>query len=292
MEMKELAIPVATLVCKRHMEMAIRCLGSFLRYCRSPVGVHVFEDGSLEESDRAKLMDAFPSARLYAREGRDLEFEAVLDSKPNCRRHRARNPMMLKLLDVPLTIGRPYFYCDTDVLFLKAFSLEGVRARLDTDFVFMRDIRQGYSAGLRQFVFHPGLKILSQVNAGVMAVPFGRYDLDFVEWFLGHEPFHVFGDVIEQSCWATMPNGKGAALVDGSQLICFGRTAKVSPETIGIHFIGSTKTQMGGYFERSESTAKTESPAIALRLEQARTAGALDVLVTGVRNRLLPAHLR
>jgi len=49
---------------------------------------------------------------------------------------------------------------------------------------------------------------------------------------------------------------------------------------------------MGGYFDRSEGVERTAMPPVDLRLEPARTAGALDVLLTGARNRLLPAHLR
>lgn len=282
-------LPVASLVCKAHVALAVQGLGSLLRYARTPVALTIFDDGTLDDSDCERLLEAAPAARIIRGRDADARVAEALAAHPKCRELRAGIPMLRKLLDVPLLMREPYFYCDTDVLFLRPFSLSAVREKLPGEFIFMRDIREGYSAGLRQFIVHRHLAILTKANAGMSGVPFARYDLDFIEWFLSVEAFHVFPNMLEQTCWAAMPRGQGAAIVDDRQLFCFGRERAADADTVAVHFIGPAKAEMAKW----EAFAQPNDAApVELRLTPAKRAGLAHLLAAGLRNRLLPPSRR
>ena len=48
-------VEVATLLGHAHVEMALACLGSLLRYSAEPLRLRIHEDGSLLAADRERL---------------------------------------------------------------------------------------------------------------------------------------------------------------------------------------------------------------------------------------------
>jgi hypothetical protein len=167
-----------------------------------------------------------------------------------------------------------------------------LRARLAEEFIYLRDIREGYSAGLRQFIVHRSIPLISKANAGLSGIPFARYDLEFVEWFLSIDAFQVFPEMLEQTCWAAMPRGRAASMFDDRQLFCFGHGRQLDEESVGVHFIGSAKDRIGAWQARATQVATKESAPTELRMHAARPANVIDVLTSGLRNRLLPPAWR
>src|SRR5581483_1670287 len=102
---------VSTLVGRRHVALAIQCLGSLWRYSLDPVCFRVHDDGSLEGRDLAELSRALPVERFVLRAEADDRIAAELKQYPNCRALRQVNPLALKLFDVTLLSDGTVAYC-------------------------------------------------------------------------------------------------------------------------------------------------------------------------------------
>ena len=128
----------------------------------------------------------------------------------------------------------------------------------------MKDIHQGYSAGLRLLVKKHRLKMPAWVNTGLFSFPKKDFNLDFIENFLGQEAFSVFPNMIEQTCWAAMVNGKDAFFWDPSLIFCARPKVRLVEKPVAVHFIGSTKEQIGRYYGEAESESEDEPKCIGL----------------------------
>ena len=117
---------VATLICSKHLEMGTRCLSTLISHCADPVELSIFEDGSLTGADMDSLRRAFPNARLIKKIEREELVQENLKEYPQSRQRREQNPLVQKLIDIPLQMEAPYLFCDTDILFFRRFTLQSV----------------------------------------------------------------------------------------------------------------------------------------------------------------------
>ena len=149
--------------------------------------------------------------------------------------------MGLKLLDIPMLADERVFYFDSDIRFFQNFSCERISNLQTTHFIFMEDLRQGYSARLVDLIYKHGLRMSSKVNAGAWSSPRARYDPGFIEWFLSIPEFRIFPQLVEQTCWAAMSAGNDVSLLDPSQIRCTDGPGELDAETLGLHFIAGAK---------------------------------------------------
>jgi hypothetical protein len=275
-------IRFATLVCERDVALARECIGSFVQHCTDPLAMSFFDDGTLTEAGRDSLRAAFPGAAFIRRAELDARAEPLLQGRAECRKHRAVNATMLKILDLPAYFaGAPFLFCDSDVLFLRAFSLGSYRQRAGDHFVFMRDRKEAYSARTFHLVLKPRLPMPSRLNSGLMSIPPGRFDPDFVEWFLGQPDFCAFPQVVEQTAWAGMTRNERVLFFDPAQIVCASTYTRRTEETVAIHFPSHFKSQLPEF--RGQQSAANEP--VDLRLVRPRRLGLGALITNAWRNR-------
>lgn len=80
---------------------------------------------------------------------------------------------------------------------------------------------EGY--GLRPWhcFMYPSLEFVSKANAGIMCLGKKYFDLDLVEWFLGHNWPLKFLFLYEQTFWAFLAARIGGALYNPAQRLRF-----------------------------------------------------------------------
>lgn len=164
----------------------------------------------------------------------------LLVHHPCCRQFRLSNPLGLKLLDIPLLEGAGALYVDSDVYFFRPFTCEALR-QIRSEFVFMRDSKEGYSARIMDLIHKHRLDMPSRVNSGIIWIPHARYNLDFIEWFLGKLEFRLFPTLVEQTCWAAMARSDNVWYVSPTQIPLARRDMGIEPNTVATHFYGKYK---------------------------------------------------
>src|SRR5579864_7907589 len=88
--------PVATLLGHAHVEMALLCLGSLLRFSATPLRLRIHDDGSLTRADLERLA-GLGQPEIVSRQEADDRLAEVLAARPATRAFRAANPLALKL---------------------------------------------------------------------------------------------------------------------------------------------------------------------------------------------------
>ena len=99
---------INTLLCKKHMSFAIPCLKSFLARSIDDVELHIFDDGSLTESDYEILNDNLDEVLIHKFQNYYDEVSESLSNYPFCLKYRKKSPLALKLVDLPLSSPDTY----------------------------------------------------------------------------------------------------------------------------------------------------------------------------------------
>lgn len=258
-------LPVATLLGHAHVDIALRCLGSLLRYSAEPLGLVVHDDGTLTESDRSRLAASLAEPRFIARDEADRQVEPLLARHPRTLRFRRENPLALKLLDGPLLGREPLFrYCDSDVLFLCPFTgLFELPPGLDA--AFMADSQNAYSLRSWQLLFDRRLRLTARVNSGLVLFRQERFDLDRVEHVLTRARPGFARVWLEQTCWAALAGPLRSAWFD-PRAVAFPRHAPGSGNAVAVHFVGPLRSRFE-IWAAAESSAGAGAPQ---RVELAR----------------------
>lgn len=268
---------IRNLLCHAHVPMAMRCLGS-LRRCHGPAfRLVIHDDGSLTDEDCARLQDALPGDMGFVRRAEaDAALSSVLERYPACRRYRARGPMAIKLLDIPLlTGGGRLAYCDADILFLRPFSgFHRVWDTTDAPFIFARDLETVYSVRYFHVLGRRSLPFISRLNAGVMLVDTGRIDLDFIEHVLARLDAHggSMPHLVEQTVWAALAARRpGACRFLSPEQVGFPPPSGAPPaECVALHFVGFLRDRLARTPERG---SHADAPPVDLATVPARRLG-------------------
>jgi hypothetical protein len=162
-------------------------LKSFYRYSASPYSLCVHEDGSLDREQIETLRSHLPGARIVSRPEADALVEPLLADRPLSKAFRDRNPLALKVFDLPamLQAGR-MLLLDSDVLF---FAPPRRLCEILDDPQFTRnslnrDWTYGYSIEAMASADSLGFELPELINSGLGLVHRGSIDLDWVETFL------------------------------------------------------------------------------------------------------------
>jgi hypothetical protein len=229
--------PVSTLLGHAHVEMALLCLGSLLRESAEPLRLQIHDDGSLDREDLERLAAGLGEPAVVSRREADERLEDLLSFHPAARAFRRENPLGLKLLDtVFLAPAGELAYCDSDVLFLRPFS--GLFALPEgAGSLFMHDSQNAYSVRSWHLLRERRLRLAARVNSGVLAFRTRLFDLDLLEWFLGHPEYRFAPVWVEQTAWALLGQAAGCRLLDPAA-VAFPVPGRAPAEgTVALHFV-------------------------------------------------------
>lgn len=270
---------VATLLGHAHVEMALSCLGSLLRYSAEPLRLRFHDDGTLTAADLARLA-GLGEIELVSRQEADARVAEALGNRPALRELRRRNPLGLKLLDAPLlAAGGELAYCDSDVLFRRPFS--GLFRFPEAGAVFMADRQNAYSVRSWHLLRHRRLALPRRVNSGVILFRTGFLDLDLLEWYFARPEFGFAPVWSEQTAWALLGQRAGCRLWD-PRLVRFPEDGEGDP--VALHFVSPLRSLLAPALERARD--RTGEPPVAVGTVPARRCHAWDLAWTEARRRL------
>jgi len=285
-------IEVATLLGHAHVEMALACLGSLLRYSAEPLRLRIHEDGSLLAADRERLTAGLGEPEFVSRSEADDRVAAVLTSRPALAAFRRGNPLALKLIDIPLLAGDAgddLAYCDSDVLFLRPFSGLFADPGPETGAVFMSDRQNAYSLRSWHLLAEPRLALPCRVNSGVLRFRTRCFDPDLLEGYLAR-PEYGFAPVWrEQTAWALLAARAGCRLWDPRLLRFPDPTGMPGEEVVALHFVSPLRALFPPHLEQARDRTG-EAPGRVGTLP-ARRCRPWDLAWTEARRRLSRGRL-
>ncbi len=261
--------------------MAQGCLASLRRTSVDAIEIVVLGDGSLGDPERDALARSVEGVSFVSSRDADDRVQQALLRHPACRSYRDSHVLARKLLDVALLgQGPDILYCDADILFLRPF--EGLFERPDgVDALFQADSQEAYSLRSWDFLRHPGLRLRSRVNTGIVVFRRDAFDLDLVEWFLSQPARQRSPEWLEQTAWALLAGRVPSRLLDPAQFALAGAPA---PDPVAVHFVSSRREGL----ERALLASRDRSgePPERVRSLPAAACGPLRLLVSELRRRL------
>jgi hypothetical protein len=261
---------VATLLGHAHVGMALDCLGSLLRCSADPLRLRVHEDGSLDQEDRDRLAAGLGEIEFVPRAEADERVADRLAGRPALRELRRRNPLGLKLLDIPMLAEEDDLaYCDADILFLRPFSGLFRFPDAKTGAIFMSDRQNAYSVRSWHLLAHRRLALPCRVNSGLLFFRTRHFDLDLLEWYFARPEFG-FAPV----CRLWDP-----------QLVRLPEPGETDPgEAVALHFVSPLRSLLPGFLERARG--RTQEPPVAAGTVPARRCHSWDLARTEAQRRL------
>ncbi|MBW4575425.1 MAG: hypothetical protein KME08_09095 [Aphanothece sp. CMT-3BRIN-NPC111] len=248
-------VKVHGLVCHEHVDMALVCFGSLLKFSVEPLQLVIHDDGSLTAEDTEKLR-GLDGLTIISRSEADELMNPLLKNHPHCYKIRYEHPMFLKLLDTALLSQGDIAYCDSDILFLRPFEGMFRWPNAETSALFMRDYLEAYSVFPWHLIGVGKLKLPSKVNAGLMFVRKSAYDLDFVEWFLSKKEFRSKPvHKMEQTCWAALAYRIGCRLWNPQQVVLMRPDTALSDELVAGHFVKEIRYRLSQFIPEAERNA-------------------------------------
>lgn len=214
------AVQLHSLVCHAAVDMARRGFSSLARCSDRSLQFVVHDDGSLQSVDLDRLRNAIGDFTFVDRPIADEQVGSLLAKFPISREFRRRNPLALKLLDIPLLATGDVACCDTDVLALRPFSRVFDWPDSGTTGIFMPDSQNAYAMRPWHMVGPNAVPLPMCVNTGLMMFRASHHDLEFIEWFLGRE-FPVYQRLpgwVEQTCWAALARRGRCQIYDEAQV--------------------------------------------------------------------------
>jgi hypothetical protein len=263
--MKQGKSSVRSLLCHRDVDLAVHCFESVLSLSADPVEMVIHEDGSLTEADCALIQEKLPGSRIVPRKHADEVMREKLRGHPNALNFREGSVWGLKLLDVVLAEPGMCLYMDGDIRFFRPFrglfTDEATRGRC----VFLRDtVWQAYSIRPWHLTDKRGLQVVSGINTGLTLCDPEVFDLDYVDWFLAQSDWRVIPAWTEPTCWAALAMRAKGHAVNSRQIVNLYRSATLTPEAIGGHFLSAHRR----FWERDlYEPLQTDSPVIDVRMQ-------------------------
>lgn len=255
-------VTVTTLVSHAHIEMALECLGSLLRCCCDDVSLRIMEDGTVDDRGAERLSQQLAGAKVIRRTEADTMMADLLRNRPATQRFRDSSPLALKLLDAIELSSDPILnYCDTDILFFRAF--QGLASQAaHCNAIFAWDTMNCYTITPRDMMREPRLRLPEHVNTGFFSVKRACHDPDMIEWFLAHRGLHQ-SHWTEQTCWALLAQRTGCYHWDSSQVRVIREGYALENGLIAGHFTKPNRHLLTKYKDFASGLVN-ESP-VALR---------------------------
>lgn len=239
-----LPLTVRSLVCHRHVEMAMACLGSLQQMSAQTIRLILHDDGSLTSVDKERLLTGLSQAALCERKDADESCQAVLQRYPHCAQFRRENNLSLKLLDLPLLNGRADLaYCDADILFFRPFRGLFDWPDRSTNALFLSDSQNAYALRPWHLRGTGAIHVPPRLNSGLMCVRGCVQDLEFVEWFLKRQlpVFRRIPGWLEQTAWAALAFRAGCRVWAPAQLRVIHDAGCLQEDLVAGHFTSDVR---------------------------------------------------
>jgi len=244
--MEKSTATIRTMMGKKNVAIALRCLGSVKAFTRRPLRFVVHDDGTLDDEDRALLVEKLAPCDFQSRDAHGGRVEELLARYPRCGKFRNTNLFGLKLFDVPLLSTDRAIYLDTDILFTRPLDIPAYfEGTPEAAFVCMEDIAESYAPTIRMW---PGLQgdgivFTSRVCAGMISLAASGLDLEFIEWFLGRDEeknyLGVYPFWAEQTIYAALAARGQCVYIDPRECrIAHARTLPKDFTPAILHFAG------------------------------------------------------
>ena len=255
-------LTVHGLVCHNHVNMAITCFGSLLKFSTEPLHLVIHDDGSLTPEDTQKLLSSLEGSTIVSRAEADELMNQQLKNYPNSYKYRDENIYGLKLLDISLLSQTDFAFCDSDILFLRPFSGMFRWPNAETSALFMQDYLNSYSILPWHLLGADKPKMPSKVNSGLIFFRKSAYDLDFIEWVLGRDEFRHKVGWLEQTCWAALGYRAGCRLWNPQQIALMRPKTRLTDPLVAGHFVKEARYRMGEFLAATEDLPQTSTPVV------------------------------
>lgn len=278
-----MSLEIATLLGHHQLELAVRCLRGLVACASDPLRLRVHSDGTLTETDEARLRSLLPVERVVSKEEADDHASRALRGLPHLAALRGRNVLAMKLIDIVGFESSPRLvFVDSDVLFLRPFRIP--RLMVDGDAaVFFPDLQSAYSLRFGAFLHRHAIVAPARINTGFFSIPKARIDLAVADRFLSSwngyaEPW------IEQTCWALIAGVERTHTLDPRQMRIPLSGAIRDAETVALHFVSPIRNRIVE-LEEADEDLPAETPT-ELRTRPSRRLTAVELLIDAVRRRL------
>jgi hypothetical protein len=246
-----------TLVCRRDLAMSKICLSRLGVVWPERWRMAFWGDESMGDGEWAELREAFPDALFLPRAAVRDRIEAGLAAHPVSLAYYRTHPFATKLLGMPLLYPEGFHYSDGDILVLRKMAAWWPEHALP---VVLDEPHVALSSQFKHWATHLRVPLAKRVNAGMMRVPAGIWDLDRVEWFLTRSaPVRNLG-VLEQTAWAFLLAGREHVRFDQRTVWCYFAGLPKRGESAAVHFIGGHKTEFGRFKDLPVEEAEVSEP--------------------------------
>lgn len=277
-------VSVRTLVGQRVLPLFLHCWPTAVACSVEPFETVVHDDGTLGAADIARITAAVPRCRVLPRHEADGVMAERLRRHEHARAFRAQSVWGLKLLDVALGEGGDCYYMDCDLRFFRPFSGLFRRNALAGRAVFLRDtVWLAYSVRPWHLLGRPPLQLVEGINTGLTLIDPAVYDLDFVDWFLGHPEWRALPGWTEPTCWAALAARLPSHVIDPRQVTNLYPSARVTDATIGAHFLSSYRQLFQSALATTPRLSATPEP---IRFQKLRRTGPLRLGWNQLRRKL------
>jgi lipopolysaccharide biosynthesis glycosyltransferase len=195
---KEAEVEVHSLVCKRDTNMLLVSAKSLLQYLTN-VSLVIHEDGSLNDTDCAILLDHLPGCRLIRRCDADQALKSVLPI--DVMKWRQEGVFLLKLIDFNyFCSGKSMIVLDSDIVFLDRPSevIEWIAQEPRTTSFYNQDIANTFRANSNLDrpippLFNAGFMglsapfHLSEILAAMRILNYRTEDQTIYSWLMANE---------------------------------------------------------------------------------------------------------
>lgn len=275
---------VTTLLCKRDLTSAIRCLRSVIDYSADPVTLMLISDGSLSDDDQAQIVSAIgDQSCTFLPDTAELVFDR-LAKYPHCRKFRETNVLGRKLFDVAFTAEKRIFYIDSDILITRRISdlfLEHDHA------VFFPDRASSYALGLRWLLHHPRIIVPARINTGIIIFPTSAFDLDYLEHLLGDAELSTqlsrTPAWAEQTLWAFLAAKTSSTLISDkqAQIVTSSLSDEQLLQTPLLHFVSSYRARLSDF-----PTLSHKGDPIPIQFESTERAWHFEFLYSAMERKI------
>lgn len=241
---------VHTLVGEEQAALAAWMLASFHHATRRNWLMVIHDDGTLTEktADRIGAMFQPDKVSVLTRADADAAMADALAQHLHCQQYRARHPLALKILDIPiLTPADKFLLLDSDVLFFR--KPNALLAWADSDSLdcwFNQDVAEASLISPAETRQTLRLTLWERLNSGLCCISRQAIDLDFCDHCLRKTNIarsHIWR--IEQTLFALCASKYNrGGLLPPCYEVSLGHRA--SPDCVARHYVGAVRDRFYG----------------------------------------------
>lgn len=238
---------IHSLTCSRDFALASACFRSQVEHLHGLSRLIIHDDGTITEEQRCAFEAISEKVEVRLRGEREERVLDQLSHHPLVQAWRDRHPLMLKVVDIVLECGEDALhYLDSDIFFFT-----GTNDLLPNHHpaVCCHDDGQGFSGPLLSLKRSYGARLIKNFNSGILKFPKSRFDLDFMEDFLGRPDLLVQPGMVEQTLFCLLTGSGPTWQTTQKDVHCSYKQTVLEPSALAVHFIYSMKADWAKYIQ-------------------------------------------